>query len=164
MRGCSHDHAGRRSPSITSSRPVASLTARVIGPLSRWSPNLKKSAIATKRMRTAPPTHFRARILLSRAKRMPVGRCPTATSELCGGGLFHFGQPGLTPLERGFLRQDAGGGVVHVTLAHAPRAELGQQLVEALAAEVEGLGVGAVAQPEHPIAHVRQIGPRRLEV
>src|SRR5678815_1860815 len=46
----------------------------------------------------------------------------------------------------------------------ATRAELGEELVEALAAEVEGLGVGAVAQPEHAVEHVRKVGALGLQV
>ena len=48
--------------------------------------------------------------------------------------------------------------------ADALRAQRLQQLVEALAAEIEGLRVGAVAEAEHAVAHARQVGPLRLQV
>src|SRR5712671_6711540 len=73
-------------------------------------------------------------------------------------------KPFLAPLERGLFGQDAARGVVHVALADALGAELAQDLVEALAAEIEGLGVRAIAQAEHAVAHARQIGALRLEL
>src|SRR5206468_3984189 len=42
-------------------------------------------------------------------------------------------------------------------LADARGAKLGQDVVEALAAEVEGLGVGLVAEPEDAVAHAGQV-------
>src|SRR5688572_16971505 len=92
---------------------------------------------------------------------MPVGRTPTATAgELSRGGFLDLAEPGLAPLERCFLRKNAGRGVVHVALADTPRAELAQDVVEALAAEVESFRVGPVTEPEHAVAHLRQIRPR----
>src|SRR3954469_9053905 len=93
--------------------------------------------------------------------------CPSGRSDSVSASrdaVLHLGEPLLAPFERGLLRQDAAGGVVHVALADAPRAELGEELVEALAAEIEGLGVGAVAQPEHAVEHVRKLRALRLQV
>ncbi len=42
--------------------------------------------------------------------------------------------------------------------------ELGEEVVEALAAEIERLGVGAVAEAEDAVAHAREVGPFRLQV
>ena len=49
-------------------------------------------------------------------------------------------------------------------LADAPPAELGEQLVEALPTEVEGFRVGPVAEAEHAVVQLRQIGTLRLQV
>src|SRR5512146_1905005 len=66
-------------------------------------------------------------------------------------------KPLFAPLARHLLRQHPGGSVVLDPLADALRAELGEQLLEALTAEVDGLGVGPVAQPEHAVAQLRQV-------
>src|SRR4026209_1634508 len=58
-----------KATSANGSRTIAldeffkdSLTARAIGPVSRFRPNEKKRAITTKRPATAPPSHFNARM------------------------------------------------------------------------------------------------------
>src|SRR4051812_5623799 len=78
--------------------------------------------------------------------------------------VLDLAEPILAPLERGLLRQDPARGVVHVALAHASRAEAGEELVEALAAEIEGLRVRTIAQAEYAIEHVREIGTFGLQV
>ena len=49
-------------------------------------------------------------------------------------------------------------------LADAPRAELGQDVVETLAAKVERLRIGAIPQPEDAVANAREVGTLRLEI
>src|SRR5688572_25814149 len=117
--------------------------------------------VSAAKARSSQPVHFRARILHWNATRVPAFYA--ALGRLAQ-PLAYLAQPVLAPLQRGLLRQDAARGVVRVALADALRAELRQQLVELLSAEVEGLGVGAVAQPEHAVAHARQVGPLRLQV
>src|SRR5687768_17773935 len=96
---------------------------------------------------------------------MPVGRTPTATPRDSSRGRFlDLSEPGLAPLERSLFRHDAGRGVVHVALADTPRAELRKDLVEALAAEVEGFRVGPIAEAKHAVAHSRQIWPSGFQV
>jgi hypothetical protein len=61
-RGCTQLQIGFSRPWMVSSRPVALLTARVIGPLSVCSPKATKSASATSSARMMPPVHLRTRI------------------------------------------------------------------------------------------------------
>src|SRR5581483_6802646 len=84
------------------------------------------------------------------------------------GGLLqpflHLAEPLLAPLERRFLRQYAARRIVRVPLAHALGAELRQDVVEALPAVVEGLGVGTVAEAEDAVAHLREAWALLLQV
>src|SRR5687767_5571773 len=114
------------------------------------------------RLRSRQSTSERAYADLSKA------RASRATSYSDTGlgrlGFLCLGEPRLAPLQRGFLRQDAGRRVVHVPLADTAGAELGKNVVKALAAEVEGFRVGPVAEPEHAVADLRQVGPGGLQV
>src|SRR6185436_10700739 len=101
------------------------------------------------------------------ATRFPPASPPRCCSRPNSSGrnrLFGEGQPALAPFRSHLFGQHARGRVVLHALADALRAQFGQEFIEALAAEVEGLGVGAVAQSEYPIAHSRQVGARRLKV
>src|SRR5688572_2629385 len=158
MRGCTQLQTGLMSPSITSSRPVDFVTAAAMGSRSVLRPKTKKSAIATKRTRTTPPIHFRART------NVPQQSACRSGGVLHGVAFLRFGEPVLAPLERRFLRQYAARSVVHVPFADAPCAEVGKDLVEPLATEVEGLGVGAVAKSKDAVANARQVRPRALQV
>src|SRR6185503_1640885 len=166
-RGWSQLHTARILPSMTSSRPVALVTARLIGPRRVFSPNEMKSASATRSASTTPTVHLSA----VRISAQMQNACPSFSYRGAGDSVstrrdavLHFGEPLLAPLERGLLGQHAARGVVHVPLADAAGAELGEKLVEALAAEIEGLGVGAVAQAEHAIEHVGEVRAPRLKV
>src|SRR5262249_19987103 len=166
-RGWRQLQTARILPSMTSSRPVALVTARVIGPRRLSNPKATNSASATSSVTTTPAVHLSAvRMWSGNAKRVPshFSRGPRDSVSTGGDAVLHFCQPLLAPLERGLFRPHAARGVVHGALADTPRAELGEQLVEALAAEIEGLGVGAIAQPEHAVAHVREIGALGLQV
>src|SRR4051812_43922518 len=98
---------------MTSSRPVALLTARVIGPFSEFSPKEMKSASATSSASTTPIVHLSAvRISAQDANRVPSlfpGRRSDGVSPRRD-AVLHLGEPLLAPLERGLLGQDAAGG------------------------------------------------------
>src|SRR4029453_11342178 len=68
-------------------------------------------------------------------------------------GLPGLGEPVLAPLQGGLLRQDSRRSVVHVALTDPPCAELRQDLVETLAAEIKGFRVRTVAEPEHAVVN-----------
>src|SRR5436190_11773598 len=142
-RGCTALHMALKSPSMRSSRPVALLSARLIGPLSVERPKVMNSASATRSARMMPPVHLSARIAGSPRQRSPL--------------YLQFGCPCAGPLHRHLLRQDAARGVVLVPLADPLCAQFREDLVEALAAKVEGLGVRPVAQTKHSVAHLGKI-------
>src|SRR6266852_2421894 len=107
------------------------------------------------------------------------GAAPNIAPSSCNAGPCHFPDrllggliasrveaidPPADPFDRDFLGDGAGAGVVQHRLADAPRAQRLQQRVEALAAEAEGLRIGAVAEADDAVAHPRQIRLRPLEV
>src|SRR5947209_2719825 len=67
------------------------------------------------------------------------------------------------PVDRELLGDGAGAGVVEERLAYTGADELLQEGVEALAAEAEGLRIGAVAERDDAVLDTAEVGPARLE-
>src|SRR5215510_11755003 len=85
---------------------------------------------------------------------------PPRASRRQLGVLAALPDPVRRPGDGELLGHRPGARVVQHDLADAPRAELGEDCVEAPAAVAEGLGVGAVPERYHPVLHRRQVGPR----
>src|SRR2546423_14988392 len=104
-RGCTLLQSALKSPSMRSSRPVALVTAREIGPLRVDRPKVMKSASATRSARMMPPVHLSARIEGPARERSP--------------SFLQFRYPSLAPLDRHLLREHAARRIVLVALADA---------------------------------------------
>src|SRR5512140_2422467 len=94
-----------------------------------------------------------------------IAALPCAPATASGGSQFRTRRfhPLLGPLQADLFGEGAGAGVVQADLADALGAELGKDRVEFLAAETEGLDVGAVAQGDHAVVHAFQGGARHLQ-
>src|SRR6185437_2022901 len=72
-------------------------------------------------------------------------------------------EPRADPGDRFFLGDRPGAGIVQHDVADALGAERLQQRVEAIAAEAEGLGIGAVAECDHAIDDAAEVRLLLLE-